>query len=125
MKKTFKLYLIVAVILFIITRVYGLYGHGIYSLAMESTAFVALIAGIIYILIKKTLNEDHTSSDWFTLGYNVSLALLINYLFIQGVLTIAGGSSSLESIFIVLSEITAFGTLIIWFINRLTIRKTS
>jgi hypothetical protein len=123
MKKTFKPYLIISILLFIVTRVYGLFAHGLSSLAMESTFVVALVGGILMILIRKTLNEKDASSVWLIFSYNVSLAFLINHLFIQGVLSIAGGSSSLAILFSRFCVRFALITMILWFYNRFTFRK--
>lgn len=124
MRNTFKNYLIIAVILFVMTRVYGLFAHGVSSLAMESTAWIAVLGGFVLIPIKRTLNEKAASGKWFIYSYNVSLALLINYLFVQGVLTIAGGSSSMDFVFIGLSSVFALMCLVLWIFNRWTFKKS-
>ena len=103
MNKTFKKYLWVSIALFGITRFYGLFAHGVSSIAMESMAIVSLIAGLAYVLILKTIPIDAPMNKWFGLLYNTALAFLINDLFIRGVLTIAGGSSAYESILLSLS----------------------
>ena len=125
MKKTYKPYLIVGTILFGLTRIYGLFAHGVISLAMELTAIVALLGGVFLVLIKITLHKNHPSSSWLVFTYNVALAFLINHLFIQGVLTIAGGSSSLDFLFISLSGVFALITIGLWGINLFTVRKES
>jgi hypothetical protein len=125
MKQTLKSYLIVGIILFGITRIYGLFAHGVISLAMESTAIVALLGGVFLALIKTSLNKKHPSSNWLVFTYNVALAFLINHLFIQGVLTIAGGSSSLDYLFISLSGVFALITIGLWGINLFAPRKES
>jgi hypothetical protein len=103
MNKTFKNYLWISIGLFGITRFYGVFAHGVISIAMESMAVVALIGGILNVLILKTIKMNAPMIGWFKLFYNTALAFLINDLFIRGVLTIAGGSSHYESILLTLS----------------------
>jgi len=66
-------------------------------------AIAAMIAGLVYVLILKMIPSDDPMFKWFGLFYNTSLALLINDLFIRGVLAIAGGSSTYESVLLSLS----------------------
>jgi hypothetical protein len=109
MNKTFRNYLWISIALFGITRFYGLFAHGVSSIAMESMTVAALIAGLAYVLILKTIRSETPLIKWFGLFYNTALAFLINDLFIKGVLTIAGGSSTYESVLLSLSMI--FGLL--------------
>jgi hypothetical protein len=103
MNKIFRKYLMISIILFGITRFYGLFAHGVTSITMESMAIAVLIAGLTYVLILKMIPGDAPMIKWFRLFYNTALAFFINDLFIKGVLTIAGGSSTYESILFSLS----------------------
>jgi len=123
--KTYKPYLIVSVILFGITRVYGLFAHGRSSIAMESTALVALLGGLGMIFLKSMLNEKNANAKWSRFSYNVSLALLINHLFIQGVLKIAGGSSSMDYIFLSLSGLFGLMSVVLLIFNQIPLKKES
>jgi len=97
--------------MFGITRIYGLFAHGVSSWAMESTAVVALLSGLGMMILKALLKPNQNPKQWWKITYNCAMAFLINYLFIIGVLSIAGGSSTMVSILLKLSEFFGLLTL--------------
>lgn len=95
MKKTMIKILLAALGLEILTRFYGLFAHGVSSVMMEVMPVTALIGGLILVGMKTMIRHETKLAEWFDLIGICALALLINYQFMEGVLTIAGGSSSL------------------------------
>jgi len=86
-----------------LTRFYGLFAHGVTSIAMESMPLVAIGGGVILLILLKMIPADAPYMGWFKRSFITALAFLINDLFIEGVLTIAGGTSSYAVILLSIS----------------------
>lgn len=93
MKALIRNYCLLSLVLFGLTRFYGLFSHGVSSESMELMTLTALIAGSLWLIIKASLQKKAPYIGWLSLTYHTALAFLINALFIKGVLTIAGASS--------------------------------
>jgi hypothetical protein len=104
MKKTVRNYALLSVGLFGLTRFYALFAHGVSSWSMELMALAVLIAGSIWLILQRTLQKEAPYIGWLSLTYHTALVFLINYLFIKGVLSIAGGSSVYVTLLLSLSE---------------------
>lgn len=104
MKKTTIKISLIALGLEGLTRFYGLFAHGVGSVMMELMPMTALIGGMILMGLKSLLKENPRAQEIFDLSAVTSLALLINYQFMEGVLTIAGGFSTVVVWLLWLSE---------------------
>jgi len=88
----------------VLTRFYGLFAHGVSSVMMELMPITALIGGLILVGLKALIKNKQETVKWLDLCAITALALLINYQFMEGVLTIAGGSSTIVNWLLWLSE---------------------
>ncbi len=104
MKKTTVKISLIALGLEGLTRFYGLFAHGVGSVMMELMPVTAMIGGMILMGLKSLLKDNPKAQEIFDLSAVTSLALLINYQFMEGVLTIAGGSSAVVVWLLWLSE---------------------
>ena len=95
MKKSMIKIGLIALGLEVLTRFYGLFAHGVSSIMMELMPITALIGGLILIGLKALIKDKQETVKWLDLCAITALALLINYQFMEGVLTIAGGSSTI------------------------------
>ena len=89
-------YLIVAIIVFVIDRVYSIFSHGVGSLAMSTMVVSVLILGVAgYRLLGLTLHKRFTKKgvNRFIHLYNSGIATLVIGQFLKGVLDIAGTGS--------------------------------
>lgn len=104
MKKSMIKIGLIALGLEVLTRFYGLFAHGVSSIMMELMPITALIGGLILMGLKALIKEKQKVVEWFDLCAITTLALLINYQFMEGVLAIAGGSSSVVNWLLWFSE---------------------
>lgn len=123
MKKIIRKYVVLSVALFGLTRFYALFAHGVSSWSMELMALIALMGGSVWLILKRTIRNKAPYIGWLTLTYHTALAFLINYLFIDGVLSIAGGSSVYLSVLLSMSEM--FGLIAMGIYLYILIRSKS
>lgn len=89
-------YLIVAILVFVIDRIYSIFSHGVSSLAMSTMVVSVLILGVAgYRLMGLILQKRFTKNtvNRFIHLYNSGVAVLVVGQFLKGVLDIAGTGS--------------------------------
>lgn len=89
-------HLIVAILVFVIDRVYSIFSHGVSSLAMSTMVVSILILGVAgYRLMGLTRHQRFTKKgvNRFIQLYNSGIATLVVGQFLKGVLDIAGTGS--------------------------------
>lgn len=89
-------YLLLAILVFVIERVYSIFSHGVSSLAMSMMVVTVLVLGVAgYRLLGLTLRKRFTKKgvNRFIRLYNSGIATLVIGQFLKGVLDIAGTGS--------------------------------
>lgn len=113
-KKQSIIYFIISIITLIISILYELFSHNILSLYMICSFLVPLILGsTISLLIYKKVFKKIPNRISVNL-YNASIATITIFLFVNGILEIAGRTNNLIYVYIIVSIIL----LLISFLTR-------
>ena len=92
-KRSFRVYGFLSVLLLVITRIYALFSHGVSSLSMEFMFLPTMIGGVAYLWIDAKIPKNIRGLPiytWFTYTFHTSMALIVNRMFVTGILHIAG-----------------------------------
>lgn len=102
-KKQSIIYFIISILTFIISIIYELFSHNIISAYMMCSCLIPLIFGALISLLiyKKVLKKipNRISVNF----YNASIATITVFLFVSGILEIAGRANKLISIYIIIT----------------------
>lgn len=101
--KTIIGYSIISCIVFILSRIYGLFSHGVSSPWMSNAFLYVLVCGAGLFLLIKFLAPKLILRPQYRLFfnlYNTGLALLADGMILKGIIEIAGGSSLYTEIFV-------------------------
>ena len=90
--KTIKHYLITSLICFIISFIYEMFSHGVYSNYMIFAGIIPLVLGACFYLLIKKINPFSKVSKHL---YNSFVACLTVWMYINGILEIYGTTNPL------------------------------
>lgn len=96
LKKQYKVYTLITLLTFIVSKIYGVFGHGVTSPSMTWMFLWPLLGGsLVYYIIEKS-RPSLVSTSYFRVFsnlYNAGIATLTAGSFLQGIIEIAGASS--------------------------------
>ena len=102
-RRTVWSYLIVSILMIVINKVYGDFGHGVHSAVMTWMFLYPLLGGVLLFLLMDRLLPDTTTRfsgyRLFYNSYNSGIAVLTTGSFLKGVFDIAGTNSSYIALF--------------------------
>lgn len=96
LKKQYKVYALISLLTFIVSKIYGVFGHGVTSPFMTWMFLWPLLGGaLVYYIIEKSRPSLVKTSYFrvFSNLYNAGIATLTAGSFLQGIIEIAGASS--------------------------------
>lgn len=119
LKKTIVSYLILSILAIIINKIYGIFGHGVSSVAMTWMFLYPLIGGsflyfFIYVFANKIIK--FVGYRLFFNIYNSGIATLTFGSFLKGVMDIAGADSAYLVLYFVVGSLFTTAGLILMFI---------
>ena len=108
-KRTIKHYLLASLICFIISFIYELYSHGVYSNHMIFAGLIPLGLGAVFYLLIKNINPfNHTGKCL----YNSFVATLTICMYVKGILEIYGTTNLLVNYYLYWAIILLIFTMI-------------
>jgi hypothetical protein len=126
-RKTIWVYLIMTILMIVINKVYGLFGHGVHSAAMTWMFLYPLLGGVLlFFLLDRLLPEQVTRFSGYRLfynSYNSGIATLTVGSFLKGVFAIAGTDSAYLAGFYVAGGLFIAGGLSVLGVLMLNCRK--
>lgn len=127
-KKNITAYLICTIAAFIITKVYGWFGHGVTSPVMTWMFLYPLLGGaLVYYVLHLLLPQLDQAKEFRTVSnlYNSAIATLTVGSFLQGIVEIAGTSSTYIRSFQVVGAGFILSSLILLLWGRIKSTKTT
>lgn len=95
--KTIKHYLFISLGCFIVSFIYELFSHGVYSNYMIFAGIIPLCFGALFYLLIKNINPFSIKSKYL---YNSFVACLTVWMYINGILEIYGTTNNLVNYYI-------------------------
>ncbi len=90
--RTIKCYFFISLLCFIISYIYELFSHGVYSNYMIYAGAIPLILGSFFYLLIKKINPFSNKSKYL---YNSFIATLTVWMYVNGILEIYGTTNNL------------------------------
>ena len=95
--KTIKQYIFISLLCFIISFIYELFSHGVYSNYMIFAGIIPLSLGALFYLLIRKINPFSIMSKYL---YNSFVACLTLWMYVNGILEIYGTTNNLVDYYI-------------------------